>query len=286
MLQPFADAIKLVVKELVIPKRSKVGLFLFAPMLSLFLALSTWGVIPFSFKYVYSDANLGILYIFALSSLNVYSVILAGWASNSRYAILGSLRSAAQFISYELSVGFILLTVVLCVGSLNVLDVVYFQKTSGYLAFGLLPSCWLFLIAILAETNRAPFDLPEAEAELVAGFNVEYSSLAFAFFFLGEYCSMLLMSAVLVLLFFGGWLLPFGIVVFFPEVVMAIKIVFICFLLIFIRANYPRFRYDQLMYIGWKVMLPLNFGFFFFVLGLLRCTGGFASGSLFFCLGL
>lgn len=286
MLQPFADAIKLVVKELVIPKRSKVGLFLLAPMLSLFLALSTWGVIPFSFKYVYADANLGILYIFALSSLNVYSVILAGWASNSRYAILGSLRSAAQFISYELSVGFILLTVVLCVGSLNVLDVVYFQKMSGYLAFGLLPSCWLFLIAVLAETNRAPFDLPEAEAELVAGFNVEYSSLAFAFFFLGEYCSMLLMSAVLVLLFFGGWLLPFGIVVFFPEIVMAIKIVFICFLLIFIRANYPRFRYDQLMYIGWKVMLPLNFGFFFFVLGLLRCTGGFASGSLFFCLGL
>ena len=189
-----------------------------------------------------------------ISSLNVYGVIFAGWASNSRYALFGCLRSAAQFISYELSVGFILLTVVLCAGSINLTDIVYVQRVSGFFCCGLLPSSVLFLISILAETNRAPFDLPEAEAELVAGFNVEYSSLAFALSFLGEYCSMVLMSTLFCILFLGGWLFPIHYFFLFEvcpeEIILSIKVVIVCFFLIFIRANFPRFRYDQLISIG------------------------------------
>lgn len=190
------------------------------------------------------------MYIFAVSGLNVYGIILAGWASNSKYAMLGSLRSAAQFISYEVPLGFILVTVALCAGSLNILDIVYAQSRVGFFCFSLAPHALIFLFLILAETNRAPFDLPEAEAEPVAGFNVEYSSIAFAFFFLGEYCSMLLMSTLFSLFFLGGWLLPFfPFEVRFSEFFLFFKSSFIFFFLIYVRANYPRLRYDQLMYL-------------------------------------
>jgi NADH-quinone oxidoreductase subunit H len=223
----------------------------FAPLLTFFLALLGWAVIPFGFGNVFADIYSGILYVFSVSSLGIYGVVLSGWASNSKYAFLGGLRSAAQMVSYEVSIGLLLVPLIICSGSLNLTEVVFVQSIKGWFCFPLLPLVVIFFISILAETNRAPFDLPEAEAELVAGFNVEYSSMGFALFFLGEYCSMILMASLIVTFFFGGWLPPCASLSFLPEeFLFAAKTTFFCFMFIFVRANFPRFRYDQLMSIG------------------------------------
>ena len=260
LLQPFADGIKLFFKETIIPTGANRVVFLVAPMLTFILSLVAWAVIPFDDGLVLADINVGILYLFAISSLGVYGVVMAGWASNSRYAFLGALRSAAQMVSYEVSIGFVMITVLLCVGSLNMTEIVKAQETVWF-AIPLLPMFVVFFVSTLAETNRHPFDLPEAEAELVAGYQVEYSSMAFALFFLGEYANMILMSAITVMLFLGGWLPPFDVVPFnwIPGPIwLALKIVFLLFVFIWVRATFPRYRYDQLMRLGWKVFLPLS----------------------------
>lgn len=262
LLQPIADAIKLLHKEPIIPAKANLFLFLFAPVLTFSLSMLAWAVIPFNENWVLADINVGILYLFAISSLGVYGIIIAGWASNSRYPFLGALRSAAQMISYEVSIGFVIVTVLLCTGSLNLKEIVAAQKQHWFV-LTLFPMFVIFFISSLAETNRAPFDLPEAEAELVAGFNVEYSSIFFALFFLGEYANMILMSAMASLLFLGGWLPPFDIPPFtyIPGFIwFAVKISFMLFLFLWIRATLPRYRYDQLMRLGWKVFLPISLG--------------------------
>ena len=260
LLQPIADGVKLFFKETVIPTGANKVVFLVAPMITFILALVAWAVIPFDEGWVLADINVGILYLFAISSLGVYGIVMAGWASNSRYAFLGALRSAAQMVSYEVSIGFVIITVLLCVGSLNLTDIVMAQKTIWF-AIPLLPMFVVFFISALAETNRHPFDLPEAEAELVAGYQVEYSSMAFALFFLGEYINMILMSGMTVVLFLGGWLPPFDIAPFnwIPGPIwFALKIVLLLFVFVWVRATFPRYRYDQLMRLGWKVFLPLS----------------------------
>ena len=260
LFQPFADALKLLTKENILPRNSNKIVFLIAPMITLILSLIGWAVIPFSPGIVLSDINVGILYLFAVSSLAVYGVIMAGWASNSKYPFLGALRSAAQMVSYEVSIGFVIITVLLCVGSLNLTKIVEAQS-SVWFAVPLLPMFIIFFISALAETNRLPFDLPEDEATLVAGFFTEYSSAAFMLFFLGEYASMILMSAMTTILFLGGWLPPFDIMPFnmIPGFIwFFIKITFILFLFLWIRGTLPRYRYDQLMRLGWKVFLPLS----------------------------
>jgi NADH-quinone oxidoreductase subunit H len=260
LLQPFADGAKLLFKETIVPTGANRVVFLVAPMLTFVLALVAWAVIPFDQGVVLADINVGILYLFAISSLGVYGVVMAGWASNSRYAFLGALRSAAQMVSYEVSIGFVMITVLLCVGSLNLTDVIEAQRTVWF-AIPLLPMFVVFFISVLAETNRHPFDLPEAEAELVAGYQVEYSSMAFALFYLGEYANMILMSAVTTMLFLGGWLPPFDVAPFnwIPGPIwFAAKIAFLLFIFIWVRAAFPRYRYDQLMRLGWKVFLPLS----------------------------
>ncbi|AIL13346.1 NADH:ubiquinone oxidoreductase subunit H [Candidatus Paracaedimonas acanthamoebae] len=262
LLQPIADAIKLLHKEPIIPAKANLFLFLFAPILTFSLSMLAWAVIPFNEHWVLANINVGVLYWFAISSLGVYGIIIAGWASNSRYPFLGALRSAAQMISYEVSIGFVIVTVLLCTGSLNLIEIVEAQKRHWF-ALTLFPMFIIFFISSLAETNRAPFDLPEAEAELVAGFNVEYSSIFFALFFLGEYANMILMSAMASLLFLGGWLPPFNIPPFtyIPGFIwFAVKISFMLFLFLWIRATLPRYRYDQLMRLGWKVFLPISLG--------------------------
>ncbi len=260
LLQPFADGLKVLHKETIIPTRANTLLFLMAPLITFGLSLSAWAVIPFSAGVVISNINVGILYLFAISSLGVYGVIIAGWASNSKYAFLGALRSAAQMVSYEVSIGLIIITVLLSAGSLNLSQIVEAQSGLWYVVPHL-PMAVLFVISALAETNRAPFDLPEAEAELVSGYNVEYSSMSFALFFLGEYGNMILMSAMGTILFLGGWLPPFSIAPFtwIPGIVwFALKISFILFIFLWVRATFPRFRYDQLMRLGWKVFLPFS----------------------------
>jgi len=260
LLQPFADGAKLLFKETIVPTGANRVVFLVAPMLTFVLALVAWAVIPFDQGVVLADINVGILYLFAISSLGVYGVVMAGWASNSRYAFLGALRSAAQMVSYEVSIGFVMITVLLCVGSLNLTDVVEAQRTVWF-AIPLLPMFVVFFISVLAETNRHPFDLPEAEAELVAGYQVEYSSMAFALFYLGEYANMILMSAITSMLFLGGWLPPFDVAPFnwIPGPIwFAAKIALLLFVFIWVRAAFPRYRYDQLMRLGWKVFLPLS----------------------------
>ena len=260
LFQPFADALKLMSKETIMPTGANKFLFVIAPMITFVLALIAWAVIPFDEKNVLSDINVGVLYLFAVSSLAVYGVIIAGWASNSKYAFLGALRSAAQMVSYEVSIGLIIISVLLCVGSLNLTDIVLAQKTIWF-AIPLLPMFVMFFISTLAETNRAPFDLPEGESELVAGYFVEYSSMSFALFFLGEYANMILMSAFTVILFLGGWLPPFDI---YPLNLVpgflwfVIKVCFILFLFLWVRATTPRYRYDQLMRLGWKIFLPFS----------------------------
>jgi NADH-quinone oxidoreductase subunit H len=260
LFQSFADALKLLAKENIIPNRSNKIIFLIAPMITMVLSLIGWVVIPFAPGWVISDINVGIMYLFAVSSLGVYGVIMAGWASNSQYPFLGALRSAAQMVSYEVSIGFVIITVLLCVGSLNLTKVVEAQSTVWF-AIPLLPMFIIFFICALAETNRLPFDLPEDEASLVAGFSTEYSSASFVLFFLAEYASMILMSAMTVILFLGGWLPPFDIAPFnyIPAVFwFMLKITFILFLFLWVRGTFPRYRYDQLMRLGWKVFLPLS----------------------------
>jgi len=266
LLQPIADALKLMHKEIIIPAQADKILFLLAPVITFTLAMAAWAVIPFSPTMVLADINVGILYLFAISSLGVYGIIIAGWASNSKYAFLGALRSAAQMISYEVSMGFIIVTVLVCVGSLRLIDIVQAQQNLWFI-IPLFPLFIIFFISTLAETNRAPFDLPEAEAEIVAGYNVEYSSMPFALFFLGEYANMILMSALTSLLFLGGWLPPFKwtFIDWVPGIAwFALKISFVLFLFLWVRATLPRYRYDQLMRLGWKVFLP--FSLFYLIL--------------------
>ena len=260
ILQSFADALKLLTKENIVPSNSNKIVFLLAPIITMVLSLAGWAVIPFAPNWVIADINVGIMYLFAVSSLGVYGIIMAGWASNSQYPFLGALRSAAQMVSYEVSIGFVIITVLLCVGSLNLSKIVEAQETVWF-AIPLLPMFVVFFISALAETNRLPFDLPEDESTLVAGFFTEYSSASFVLFFLGEYASMILMSSMTVILFMGGWLPPFDI---FPlnavpgVIWFVIKVIFISFLFIWVRGTFPRYRYDQLMRLGWKIFLPLS----------------------------
>ncbi|NBX73578.1 MAG: NADH-quinone oxidoreductase subunit NuoH [Alphaproteobacteria bacterium] len=271
LLQPIADGVKLLGKETIIPAGADMVLFIGAPILTFFLALSAWAVIPFDAKLVLADINVGILYLFAISSLGVYGIIIAGWASNSKYSFLGSLRSAAQMVSYEVSIGLVMITVLLCVGSLNLGKIIEAQR-EGWFVFRLFaPDGWavgvpllfpmavVFFISALAETNRHPFDLPEGESELVGGFNTEYSSMSFALFFLGEYANMILLSAMTSILFLGGWLPPHDSVAFVPGFIwFALKIAAVLFVFLWVRAALPRYRYDQLMRIGWKFFLPVS----------------------------
>ena len=260
LFQPFADALKLMAKETILPAGADKIVFMIAPILTFVLAIVAWAVIPFDAGLVLADINVGILYLFAISSLGVYGVIMAGWASNSKYAFLGALRSAAQMVSYEVSMGLVIITVLLCVGSLNLSHIIEAQRGMWF-AIPLFPMFIVFFISTLAETNRAPFDLPEGESELVAGYFVEYSSMSFALFFLGEYANMILMSAMTALLFLGGWLPPFDFAPFtwIPGPLwFIIKIVAILFVFLWVRATTPRYRYDQLMRLGWKVFLPFS----------------------------
>ncbi|SDF69831.1 NADH dehydrogenase subunit H [Limimonas halophila] len=260
LLQPIADGVKMVFKETVLPAGANRVVFLAAPVITFVLALVAWAVIPFGPNMVIADINVGVLYLFAISSLGVYGIIMAGWASNSKYAFLGSLRSAAQMVSYEVSMGFVIISVALCAGSLNLTEIVQAQKTIWF-AVPLLPMLVVFFISILAETNRTPFDLPEGESELVAGYFVEYSSIVFALFFLGEYANMLLLSGMTSVLFLGGWMPPIDVAPFtwLPGAVwLALKIAVVMFLFIWVRATLPRYRYDQLMRLGWKVFLPFS----------------------------
>ena len=265
LLQPIADGAKLFFKETVVPAQANRVIFVLAPMITFILALVAWAVIPFGPGMVLADINVGILYLFGISSLGVYGIIMAGWASNSKYAFLGAMRSAAQMVSYEVSMGFVIITVLLCVGSLNLSDIVLAQQGAwgplNWFVFPLLPMAVIFFVSTLAETNRHPFDLPEAEAELVAGYNVEYSSMAFALFFLGEYANMILMSGMTSVLFLGGWLPPFDVAPFTwvpGPIWFMLKIVACLFVFVWVRATLPRYRYDQLMRLGWKVFLPIS----------------------------
>jgi NADH-quinone oxidoreductase subunit H len=262
LLQPFADVFKLLAKEIIIPARSNKVLFFLGPIMVLVPSFVCWAVIPFSDGMVLADLNIGVLYVLAVSSLGVYGILLAAWSSNSKYAFLGAVRSAAQMVSYEVSMGLILLSAILLSGSLNLSDIVNAQKDMWY-AIPLFPLFIMYIISILAETNRAPFDLPEAEAELVAGYNVEYSSTPFALFFLGEYMNMVLLSAMTTIVFLGGWLPLFDFLDFIPGFVWFVaKTLFILFIFLWARATFPRFRYDQLMRLGWKILLPISLLYF------------------------
>lgn len=268
LLQPFADLIKLITKEIIVPNKSNKYLFVIAPLFALAPALAGWAVIPFQQGVVLADINAGILYLFAMSSLGVYGVLIAGWASNSKYAMFGALRSTAQTVSYEIAMGFALVGVLLAAGSMNISDIVLSQKGGiwHWWFIPLLPLFLVFWIAGIAETNRAPFDLAEGESEIVAGFHVEYSGIGFALFFLSEYASMILISTVIALLFMGGWLSPFDGISFLDDIFFVVpgfvwlllKISFFLFVYLWVRATFPRYRYDQLMRLGWKVLIPVT----------------------------
>jgi len=273
--QPFADAIKMLFKETVIPTGSDRLLFMMAPMITFGLAVVAWAVIPVNNHWAVANINVGILYLFAISSLGVYGIIIAGWASNSKYAFLGAMRSAAQMVSYEVSMGFVIVTVLICVGSLNLNDIVMAQRTIWF-AIPLFPIFVIFFISGLAETNRAPFDLAEGESEIVAGFFVEYSAMSFALFFLGEYANMILISAMTTTLFLGGWLspIPFEPFTLVPGVIWFLLKILVClFVFVWVRATLPRFRYDQLMSLGWKVFLPISLFYLVFVAGVMEIFG-------------
>ena len=260
LLQSAADLIKLLFKEIIIPQEANKAIFILAPIITCFVALSAWAVIPFAEGWVVSDLNVGILYIIAISSLGVYGIVMGGWASNSKYPFMGAMRSAAQMVSYEISIGLVIITVLLCVGSLNLTDIVMAQRNIWFV-FPLFPMFIIFFISALAETNRPPFDLPEAEAELVAGYQTEYSSSLFMLYFLGELAATFLMCAMITILFLGGWLPPFNIVPFtlIPGAVwFMLKVATIFFLFGIVKAIVPRYRYDQLMRLGWKVFLPIS----------------------------
>ena len=260
LLQSLADALKYIFKEIIIPASSNKVIFILAPIITMTLALISWAVIPFSEDFVLADINVGILYLFAVSSLGVYGIIMGGWASNSKYPFLGAIRSAAQMVSYEVSIGIIIINVLLCVGSLNLSDIVKAQQNVWYI-IPLFPMFVIFFISALAETNRPPFDLPEAEAELVAGYQTEYSGMMYAMFWLGEYANILLMCALGSILFLGGWLSPINIFPFnvIPSPIwLILKILLLFILFALVKAIVPRYRYDQLMRLGWKVFLPLS----------------------------
>ena len=271
LLQPLADGLKLFVKETILPSSANLNIFILSPILTFLLALISWCVLPISEGAVFSDLNIGVLYLLAISSLGVYGIIMSGWSSNSKYAFLGALRSTAQMVSYEVSIGLILINVLICTGSLNFSEIILFQSSVWFIV-PLFPAFILFYISILAETNRAPFDLPEAEAELVAGYNVEYSAMGFALFFLGEYANMILMCGLTTALFLGGWLPVFNIVLFYwipSSIWFGLKTTFLLFGFIWVRSSFPRYRYDQLMRLGWKIFLPLSLSLVFFVSSLL-----------------
>ncbi|NBV06950.1 MAG: NADH-quinone oxidoreductase subunit NuoH [Proteobacteria bacterium] len=258
LLQPLADGVKLMFKEVILPAQANKVLFLMAPIITFVLALIGWAVVPFSESFAVSNINVGVTYLLATSSLGVYGIIISGWASNSKYAFLGAIRSSAQMISYEVSIGLIIISVVLSAGSLNLSEIVLAQKNHWFV-LPHFPMFILFFVSALAETNRLPFDLPEAESELVAGYNVEYSSMPFSMFFLGEYANMILISAFASILFLGGWLAPFEFLDFIPGPIwLIIKILVLLFCFIWVRATLPRYRYDQLMRLGWKVFLPIS----------------------------
>jgi len=260
LLQPFADALKMLMKETIVPTGANRVLFIVAPLLTMTLAMIAWAVIPVNDGWAIADINVGILYLFAISSLGVYGIVIAGWASNSKYAFLGALRSAAQMVSYEVSMGFVMVTVLLCAGSLNLTQIVRAQEHVWFVV-PLFPMFCIFFISILAECNRAPFDLAEGESEIVGGFHVEYGAMTFGLFFLGEYANMILMSAMTSILFLGGWLspIPFAPFTWIPGPVWFIaKVCLILFMFVWVRATFPRFRYDQLMRLGWKVFLPFS----------------------------
>jgi NADH-quinone oxidoreductase subunit H len=271
LLQPFADGLKLLVKETILPSSANTAIFILAPIFTFFLSLISWAVIPFGKNGVFVDLNIGVLFVFAVSSLGVYGIITAGWSSNSKYAFLGALRSAAQMVSYEVSMGLLIVCVLLCAGSLNLSEIVLAQKDVWYF-LALFPLFVMFFISSLAETNRAPFDLPEAEAELVSGYSTEYAAMGFALFFLGEYANMILMCSVMNIFFFGGWLPPANVLFFnvIPGVLwFGLKTTLLLFVFVWIRAAFPRYRYDQLMRLGWKIFLPFSFAWVLFMSGLL-----------------
>ena len=272
LLQPFADAIKMLTKETIIPSGANRVLFIMAPMLTFVLAMLAWAVIPMNDGWAIADINVGVLYLFAISSLGVYGIIVAGWASNSKYAFLGALRSAAQMVSYEVSMGFVLVTVLLCAGSLNLTTIVLAHQKLWF-CVPLFPMFVIFFISALAECNRAPFDLAEGESEIVAGFFVEYSSMSFGLFFLGEYANMILMSAMTSILFLGGWLGPFGILPALGPFWLILKICMCLFVFVWVRASFPRYRYDQLMRLGWKVFLPFSLFWVVLTAGVLMAFG-------------
>jgi NADH-quinone oxidoreductase subunit H len=264
LLQPLADGFKLFVKETILPSNANKFIFILSPIITFVISLMGWAVIPYNEYAVLSDINIGILYMFAVSSLGVYGIIMSGWSSNSKYAFLGALRSAAQMVSYEVSIGFIIVTIVICCGSFNLQNIIESQKNVWFI-IPFFPLFLMFFVSALAETNRHPFDLPEAEAELVSGYNVEYSAMGFALFSLGEYANMLLMSSLNVILFFGGWLPPLNILNFIPgSFWFGIKICFFVILYVWMRAALPRYRYDQLMNIGWKIFLPISLTYLMF----------------------
>ena len=261
LLQPIADGMKLFFKETIIPTGANKVVFLVAPMLTFSLALIAWAVIPVGNGLVIANINVGVLYLFAISSLGVYGILMAGWSSNSKYAFLGGLRSAAQMVSYEVSMGFIIITVLLVAGSLNLSDIVRAQQETIWFVVPLFPMAVIFFITTLAETNRHPFDMPEAESELVSGYNVEYSAMTFALFFLGEYANMILMAGMTTILFLGGWLPILDVAPFnwIPGPIwFALKMAFVLFIFLWVRATFPRYRYDQVMRLGWKVFLPIS----------------------------
>ena len=261
LLQPLADGFKLLVKETIIPSSANKFLFILSPIITFLISLIGWAIIPFDKTAFLAEINIGILYIFAISSLGVYGIIMSGWSSNSKYAFLGALRSAAQMVSYEVSIGFIIITIVICCGSFNLQTIISSQQNIWFI-IPFFPLFLLFFISGLAETNRHPFDLPEAETELVSGYNVEYSAMGFALFSLGEYANMLLMSSLNIILFFGGWLAPLALLNFIPgSVWFGIKICFFVILFSWMRAALPRYRYDQLMGLGWKVFLPISISY-------------------------
>jgi len=262
LLQPLADGLKLFSKETIIPSNADKILFLIAPLITFILSLMLWGILPVGSSMIFSNLPLGIIYIFAVSSLEVYGVILAGWSSNSRYAFLGSLRTVAQMISYEISIGFIIIAVVLFTNSLNLNTIIFLQKNIWF-CIPLFPMFLMFIISMLAETNRHPFDLPEAESELVSGYNVEYSGMSFALFFLGEYSAMFFMSSYIVVLFLGGSFLPLNFF-FLQPFIFGFKVIFFIFIFIWARAALPRYRYDQLMRLGWKIFCPFSLGWLVF----------------------
>jgi NADH-quinone oxidoreductase subunit H len=271
LLQPLSDGFKLLVKETVIPSSSNKLIFILSPIMTFVISLMGWAIIPYDKYAILAEMNIGVLYLFAMSSLGVYGIIMSGWSSNSKYAFLGALRSTAQMVSYEVSIGFIMITIVICCGSFNLQQIIEFQKNIWFV-IPFFPLFLMFFVSALAETNRHPFDLPEAEAELVSGYNVEYSAMGFALFSLGEYANMLMMSSINVILFFGGWLPPLQFLGFLPgSLWFGIKICFFVILFVWMRAALPRYRYDQLMGLGWKVFLPVSLSYLMLTYSILIC---------------